>query len=90
MSVILYIDIYEADLEKKRNHFINDISDFNNKHIIQCYKETLSNTPEEPRYISSVTPIVFMNGQYESRCYVNSSFQVLFFQYIFWKVNHEY
>ena len=32
---VLYIDIDGADLEKKRNQFINDISDFNNKHIIQ-------------------------------------------------------
>ena len=31
----IYID--EAYLEKKTNQFINNISNFNNKHIIQCY-----------------------------------------------------
>ena len=75
---ILSIDNTEADLEKKTNQFINDISNFNNKHIIQCNNKPIYNIPEEPRYISSMTPIGFMNGQDESRCYVNSSFQVLF------------
>ena len=35
LSVILSIDNYKADLEKKTNQFINDIKNFNNKHIIQ-------------------------------------------------------
>ena len=65
MSGILSIDIDEADLEKKTNKFINGISDFNNKHIIQCYNKTISNIPEEPRFISSMTPPVFINGKYE-------------------------
>ena len=43
---ILSIDIDEADLEKKINQLINDITDFNNKHIIQCYNKTISNIPE--------------------------------------------
>ena len=30
-----------------------------------------------------MTPTGFMNGQYKSRCYVNSSFQVLFFNILF-------
>ena len=47
---ILSIDTDEVDLEKKTNQFINDISDFNNKHIIQCYNKTKSNIPEELRY----------------------------------------
>ena len=46
MSGMLSIDIDEADLEKKTNKFINDISNFNNKHIIQCYNKTISNIPE--------------------------------------------
>ena len=79
---MIYIDIDEAGLEKKRNKFVNDISGFNNKHIIQCYNKTISNIPEEPRYISSMTPTGFINGQYESRCYVNSSLQVIF-KYLF-------
>ena len=33
---MISIDITEADLEQKTNQFINDISKFNNKHIIQC------------------------------------------------------
>ena len=32
---MLSIDIDKAYLENKKNQFINDISDFNNKHIIQ-------------------------------------------------------
>ena len=74
---MLSIDIDWSDIEKKNNVFINDISNFNNKHIIQCYNETISNIPEEPRYKSSMTPTGFINGQYESRCCFNSSFQVL-------------
>ena len=42
MSGMLYIDIDEADIENKTNKFISDISNFNNKHIIQCYNETIS------------------------------------------------
>ena len=78
MSGILSIDIDEAYLENKTNQFINDISDFNNKRIIQYSNKHISNIPEEPRYISSMTLTGFMNGQDESRCYVNLSFQVLF------------
>ena len=40
--------------------------------------EPIFNIPEEPRYISSMRPTVFINGQYESGCYVNSSLQVFF------------
>ena len=79
LSGILSIDNDKADLEKKINQFINGIRDFNNKHIIHFNNKPISNIPEEPRYISSMTPIGFMNGQDESRYYVNSSFQVLFF-----------
>ena len=66
------------------DQFINDKSEFNNTHIIKSNIQHVSNIPEEERFISSMTPIGFRNGQYESRCYVNSSFQVLFFNiYIF-------
>ena len=75
---MLSIDIDESSIEKKKNQFINDISNFNNKHIIECYNKTISNIPEEPRYISPMTPNVFINGQDESRCYFNSSFKVIF------------
>ena len=60
-----------ADLGKKIDQFINDISDFNNKNIIQCNNKPMSNIPEEPRYISYMTPNVFRNGQDESRFYIN-------------------
>ena len=83
LSIILSIDIDESDIQKKTNQFINDISDFNNKYIIQCYNETISNIPEEPCYISSLTPTGFINGQDELICYVNSLFQVLFFPLYF-------
>ena len=66
-----YIDIDGTYLEKKTNQFINDISDLNKKHITQCYNENISNVPEEPHYISSTTPTLFINGQDESRCYAN-------------------
>ena len=60
---LLSIIIYEIDLETRTNQLINDISKFNNEHIIQYYSVTKSNIPEEPRYISSVTPTGFINGQ---------------------------
>ena len=65
LSGILPIDNDEADIEKKTNQFINDGSDFNNKHIIKCNNKPMYNIPEEPRYISYVTPIGFMNGRYK-------------------------
>ena len=71
---MLSIDIYAADLENKTNQFINDISNFNNKHIIQSYNEAISNIYEEPRYISSMTPTGLINGQDELICYFNFSF----------------
>ena len=76
MSGILSIDNGEADIGNKINQLINDISDFNNKHIMQCNNKPISNIPEEPRNISSMTPIGFSSGRYESIYYVNSSFQV--------------
>ena len=75
---MLSIDIDELDLENKTNQFINYIINFNNNHIIQYYNITITNITEEPRYISSVTPTGFINGQYESIFYVNLSFQVFF------------
>ena len=83
LSGILSIDNDEADLENKTNQFINDVSDFNNRHIIQCNNKPISNIPEETHYISSMTPIGFMNGQDESICNVNLSFQVIFFNIFF-------
>ena len=50
---------------------------------MQCYNEYISNIPEEPRYISSMKPNGFINGQDESRCYVNLSLQVIFFNTFF-------
>ena len=61
---MLSIDIDETDLENKTNQFINDISDFNKKQIIQRYNKTLSYISQEPRYISSMIPIGFINGKY--------------------------
>ena len=64
--------IDKADIENRTKQFINDIKNFNKEHIIQCYSENQSNIPEEPCYISSMTPTGFINGKDESRCYVNS------------------
>ena len=83
MSGMLYIDSDETDIEKKNNQFINYIRNINKIYIIQCYNKIIFNITEEPHYISSRIPTVFINGQYESRCYVNSSFKVLFFDIFF-------
>ena len=45
-----YIDDDDTDLEKKTNQFINDISNFNNEHIIQCNNKHIYNIPEETGY----------------------------------------
>ena len=78
LSSILSIDMNEEDIENKTNQFISDISDFNNKHIIQCNNKPISNITEELHYILSMTPTGFINGKDESIFYVNFSFQVLF------------
>ena len=62
---MLSIIIDEEDPENKTNQFINDISNFNNEYMIQCYRETKSNIPEEPHYILSMTPTGLINGQDE-------------------------
>ena len=82
LSGILYIENDKADLGKNMDQFINDKSDFDNTHFIKSNIQPVSNIREEERFISSMTPIEFRNGQDESRCYVNSSFQVLFSIYI--------
>ena len=38
----------EAYTQNRKNQLINDISNFNNEHIIQCYSVTISNTHEKP------------------------------------------
>ena len=50
LSGILSIDNDDSDLEMKTNQSINDIRNFNNKHIIECKKKPISNIPEKPRY----------------------------------------
>ena len=82
LSVILSIENNKADLGGGTNQFINDKSDLNNTHIMKSNIQNISNIPEEERFVSSMTSIGFRNGEYESRCYINSSFQVLF-QYLF-------
>ena len=78
LSGVLSIVIDESYIEKKTNQLTNYISNFNHKHILQCYNEAISNIPEDPRYISSMTSNGFINSQDKSGCYVNFSFQVLF------------
>ena len=68
----------EADLKNRTNQLVNNTRNLNKKHIIQCYNGTQFNIPEEPHYRSCMTPTGFINGQDESICYVNSSFQVFF------------
>ena len=65
------------------DEFINDKSDFNNTHIIKSRILPVSNTPEEELFMSSMTPIGFRNDQDELRCYVNSTFQVIFLNIYF-------
>ena len=62
LSGILSIDNDEADQGKKTTQFINDINDFNNKNIINWNNKPISNIPEKPHYISSMTSIGFRNG----------------------------
>ena len=83
LSGIPYIENNKADLGKNMDQFINDKSDFNNTHSINSNIQPVSNIPEEERFISSMTPIGYRNGQDESRCYVNFSFQVLLFNIFF-------
>ena len=83
MGGLLSDMVDEAYLKNITNQWINDISLFNNEHIIQHYNIPQSNIPEEPCYISFTTPTGLINGQYWSSCYVNSYFQVLFFGIFF-------
>ena len=68
---------------KRKQNIIHYSINFNKEHIIQCNNKTISDIPEEPRVISSMTPTGLINGQDDSICYVNSSFQVLFFNIFF-------
>ena len=80
---MLYIYNDKADLGGEIDQFINDKSDFNNTYIMKSNIQHISNIPEEERFISSMTPIGFRNGQDESRCYVNFSLQVIFLNIFF-------
>ena len=90
LSGILYIYNDKVDLGENMDQFVNDKSDFNNTHIINSNIQPVSNIPEEEHFIWSMTPIGFRNGQDDSRCYVNSSFQVLFFNIYILSINNEY
>ena len=46
----------EADLKNRANHSINDIRNFINEHILQCYNVNQYNITEELYYISCITP----------------------------------
>ena len=83
LCALLSIVIHKEGIENKTNQLIKDIINFNNKNIIKWYSETKSNIPEEPCYISFITPTLFINGQDESIFYVNSQFQVLFVNIFF-------
>ena len=78
LNGITLIESTQADLEKKVDVFINHKIDLNTTHIIKSDIHQLTNVPEEAHFISSITPTGFRNDQDESRCYVNSTFQVLF------------
>ena len=80
---LLSIIVDGSDIKNRTKQWINDISVFNNKHIIQYYNISKSNISEEPCYISCITTTGFVNGQDESRWYVNSSFQVIFLNIFF-------
>ena len=71
MGGLSSIIVDEADIEIRTKQWINDISIFNNEHIIQHYNIPKSNLPEEPRCISCITPTGFINGKDEPICYVN-------------------
>ena len=75
---ITLIESTQEHLQKKIDEFINDKIDFNTTHIIKSNIQPVTNVPEEAQFISSMTPTGFRNDQDESRCYVNSTFQVLF------------
>ena len=76
---ITLIESTQADLEKKVDEFINDKIDFNTTHIINYDIQPVTNVPDESQFTSSMTTTGFRNDQDESICYVNSTFQVLFF-----------
>ena len=73
LSGILYNENDKSDLGKNMDQFINDKSDFNNTHVIKSNIQPVSNILEEERFISSMAPIGFKNGQDKSRCDVDSS-----------------
>ena len=83
LNGITRIESTLADLEKKVDEFINHKIDFNTAHIIKSDIQQIMKIPEKARFISSMTPTSFRNNQDESRCYVNSTFQVLFFNVLF-------
>ena len=69
---LLTIMFDESELMNRKNKWFFHILDLNKEHIIQPYNITISNIPEEERYISCMTPNGFSNGQYESIYYINS------------------
>ena len=79
MGGLSSIIVDEEDLKNRTNQQINAIINFNNEHILMGYNVTQSNIAEEEQYISCMTPTGLINGQDKSRCYVNSQFQVHFF-----------
>ena len=65
------------------DEFISHKIVFNTTHIIKSDIQQITDIPEKARFISSMTPTGFRNDQDESRCYVNSTFRVHFFNILF-------
>ena len=81
--MILQVIRTQADLDKMVDEFISHKTKFNTAHIIKSDIQQIMNIPEKARFISSMAPTGFRNDQDKSRCYVNSTFQVLFFNVFF-------
>ena len=83
LNGITVIDSTQAELDKMVDEFISNKTKFQTKQIIKSDIQQIMNMPEKARFISSMTPTGFKNDQEKSRCYVNSTFQVLFFNVFF-------
>ena len=77
-ALLSIISEKEGPMNRKNQWFFH-IREFNKEYIIQPYNVTISNIPEEEQFLTCMEPAGSINDQDESMYYVNSSFQVHFF-----------
>ena len=80
---IFKYDTPSDDTKEKIDHWLDYFEKFHKNHITMPTEPYHYLFPEESRNISVKSPLVFINQENETRCYFNSTIQLLYFNVLF-------